>query len=299
MTTGQTTFPDRTSPKTSIGINQKGLLATWALLIRLANNKPKMKEDTGALAHIGISQSERKHRAIFPTSPMHTLLGRLLTLLLLLTVSASGASTFHSSQSRISFGDSCTLTWSTAASEAYIVGVGKVEGSGSVQVAPGVPTDFVLVVNTGGRIEYTKLHIDVDGLKGNEEYPDQDKFQPGLRDERKAPYLGFLDTVFKTLQGKFPYHVRGSYLPPDHFILIYTNWAVQPKLMLSTDKGIRQRKVAYAVHVNEGTSDVTAFDIRALVQYQRMGESEWRDDKDPQVNRMAEEMLQGGACQRL
>ena len=251
-----------------------------------------MKENIVALAHIGISQSSENAVLYFLQSTMHTLLGRLLTLLLLLTVSASGASTFHSSQSKISFGDSCTLTWSTVANEAYIVGVGKVEGSGSVQVAPGAPTDFVLVVNTGGRIEYTKLHIDVEGLKGNEEYPDQDKFQSGLRDERKAPYLGFLDTVTKTLQGKFPYHVRGSYLPPDHFILIYTNWAVQPKLMLSTDKGIRQRKVAYAVHVNEGTSDITSFDIRALVQYQRMGESGWRDDKDPQVNRMAEEMLQ-------
>jgi hypothetical protein len=148
------------------------------------------------------------------------------------------------------------------------------------------------VVNTGRRIEYTKLHIDVEGLKGNEEYPDQDKFQPGLRDERKASYPVFLDTVAKTLQDRFLYHVRGAYLPPDRFILIYTNWVVQQRLMLPTDKGIRRRQVAYAVHINEPTNGVIAFDIRVLVQYQRMGESEWRDDKDPQVNRMAEQILQ-------
>jgi hypothetical protein len=223
---------------------------------------------------------------------MHALLSRLLTPLIALAVTASAASTFHSSQSRINYGESCTLTWTSAADEAYIVGVGKVEGSGSVQVAPGVPTDYLLVVNNGKRIEYTKLHIDVVGLKGNEIYPDQDKFQAGLREETKASYLGFIDTVTKTLQDKFPYHVRGSYLPPDRFILIYTTWAVQQKLMLPTDKGIRQRQVAYAVHVNEPTNGVIAFDIRALVQYQRMGESEWRDDKDPQVNRMAEQILQ-------
>jgi hypothetical protein len=75
-------------------------------------------------------------------------------------------------------------------------------------------------------------------------------------------------------------------------MLIYTNWVVQQKLTLPTDKGIRRRQVAYGVHVNEPTNGVVAFDIRALVQYQRMGESEWRDDKDPQVNRMAEQMLQ-------
>jgi hypothetical protein len=225
---------------------------------------------------------------------MNVLIARLFAPLLVLAVSANAASTFHSSQSRINYGESCTLTWTSAASEAYIVGVGKVDGSGSVQVAPGVPTDYVLVVNTGSRIEYTKLHIQVEDLKGNEEYPDQEKFQVGLREETKASYLGLIDTVTKTLQNKFPYSVRGSWLPPDTFILIYTNWAVQQKLMLPTDKGIRQRQVAYAVHINEPTNGVVAFDIRALVKYQRMGESEWRDDKDPAVNRMAEQILQEG-----
>jgi hypothetical protein len=224
---------------------------------------------------------------------MNTLIARLVSPMLVLSVSASVAPTFHSSQSKINYGESCTLTWSSAANEAYIVGVGKVEGSGSVQVAPAVPTDYVLVVNTGRRIEYTTLHIDVAGLKGNEEYPDQDKFQPGLREERKASYSDFLNKVTTTLQNNpFAYHVRGSYLPPDRFILIYTNWVVQQKLILPTDKGVRQRQVAYAVHVNEPTNGTVAFDVRALVQYQRMGESEWRDDKDPEVNRMAEHLLQ-------
>jgi hypothetical protein len=223
-----------------------------------------------------------------PMRPLHT---RLLAPLLVVAVSHAATSTLHSSQSTINYGESCTLTWTSAANEAYIIGVGKVEGSGSVQVAPGAPTDYVLVVNTGRRIEYTKLHIDVEGLKGNELYPDEDNFQPGLRDEIKTSYPEFLNTVTTTLQEKFPYHVRGSYLPPDHFILIYTNWAVDRKLMLPTDKGIRQRQVAYAVHVNEPSNGIIAFDVRALVQYQRMGESEWRDDKDPQVNRMAEQIL--------
>jgi hypothetical protein len=222
---------------------------------------------------------------------MHVLIARLFAPLLVLAVSPSATITFNSSRGNIDYGESCTLTWSSAANEAYILGVGKVEGSGSVQVAPSLPTDYILVVNTGMRIEYTKLHIEVAGLKGNEQYPDQDKFRAGLREETKAPYPDFLNVVTKTLQNKFPYHVRGSYLPPDRFILIYTNWAVQQRLMLATDKGIRQRQVAYAVQVNEPTNGVIAFDIRALVQYQRMGESEWRDDKDPQVNRQAEQIL--------
>jgi len=228
----------------------------------------------------------------FRLSFMRALLTGLSAPLLALAVQASASTAFHSSQNKINYGDSCTLTWSSVASDAYIVGVGRVEGSGSVQVAPGASTDYILVVNSGKRIEYAKLHIDVMGLKGDESYPDQDKFHPGLRDQKKVTYSEFLDTVMKTLQTKFPYHVRGAYLPPDHFMLVYTNWVVQQKLMLPTDKGIRRRQVAYAVHVNEPTNGVVAFDVRALVQYQRMGESEWRDDKDPQVNRMAEQMLQ-------
>jgi hypothetical protein len=223
---------------------------------------------------------------------MHPLYTRLTATLIALAVLPSAASTFHSSENRVNYGESCTLTWTSAANEAYIVGVGKVEGSGSVQVAPAVPTDYVLVVNTGRGIEYTTLHIDVMGLKGNEDYPDQDKFQPGLRDVKKASYADFLSVVTTTLQNTLAYHVRGAYLPPDHFILIYTNWIVQQKLTLPTDKGIRRRQVAYAVHVNEPVKGVIAFDVRALVQYQRMGESTWRDDQDPQVNRMAEQILQ-------
>jgi hypothetical protein len=223
---------------------------------------------------------------------MPTKLPMLLTLPLVLTISASAATSFRSSQLQISYGDSCTLTWSSAGSEAYIIGVGKVKGSGSVQVAPSQSTDYVLIISSGVRMEYTKLHISVTGLKGNEEYPDQGKFQTGLRDQSKAKYPDFLDRVTRALQSSpFEYHVRGSWLPPDRFILIYTNWVVQHKLMLPTDKGIRQRQVAYAVNVNEPITGIITFDIRTLVQYQRLGESQWRDDKDPDVNRLAEQML--------
>src|ERR1700743_2447923 len=102
----------------------------------------------------GIPDHDRNAVLYFRQSLMFALITRLLTLSFVLAGSANAASSFHASQSRINYGESCTLTWSSTADEAYIVGVGKVEGTGSVQVAPAVSTDYVLVVNGTGRIEY-------------------------------------------------------------------------------------------------------------------------------------------------
>ena len=89
-------------------------------------------------------------RAIF--SSMHALPAQLLTLLVTFTVPIRAASTFHSSQNTINYGESCTLTWNSAANEAYILGIGRFAGSGSIQVAPAVPTYYILVVNAGKRV---------------------------------------------------------------------------------------------------------------------------------------------------
>ena len=224
---------------------------------------------------------------------IHSFQSRLLTLLLALTFSNVSASTFRSSQSTINYGESCTLTWSSTASEAYMSGVGRVPGKGSIKVAPEAPTDYILVTNTGKHIEYITLHIDVTGLKGLEQYPDPDDFHPGMREEKKTSYVEFLTKVTTTLQKSFAYHVRGLHMPTDRFFLMYTNWAVQQKMILPTDKGIRRRQVAYAVQVNEPKNGVVTFDVRALVQYQRMGESAWRTEEDSTINRIAEQNLEG------
>lgn len=223
---------------------------------------------------------------------MHSLASRISSPLLLLVVSIGATPTFHSSQTTINYGDSCTLSWTSSAQDAYILGVGKVAGNGSIQVAPEGSTDYILVTHSDKNIEYTTIHINVAGLKGNELYPDPDDFHPGLREQKKADYTGFLDEVSKTLQDTFAYHVRGLHMPNDRFFLFYTNWVVKPTLILPTDRGIRHRQAAYAVQVNEPINGVLTFDVRTLVQYQRMGESEWRPDQDPTINRMAEKLLE-------
>ena len=88
------------------------------------------------------------------------------------------------------------------------------------------------------------------------------------------------------------FSVRGSHLPHADFFDFYTNRQIKPELIRPTDRGIRQRRVAYWMRVREPQKDRTVpFEIRASVEYQRFGESEWRMEKDTQIKRDAAELL--------
>lgn len=219
----------------------------------------------------------------------------LLILACALLTSAQSSVKLTVDHSTIELGDSSRITWKSDGDSAFLIGVGKVPLSGSTSLQPRVSTDYVLVVARHGVFSYANVSVRVDGEKGLPTFPDPDEFSEDGRitgDEASRSYPDFLDIVFKTLQDKMAFSVRGDHLPRDRFFVFFTNRQIKPELIRPTDRGIRQRRVAYWMQVHEPPKDgPVSFEIRTSVEYQRFGESEWRMEQDPQLRQYAAQLL--------
>jgi hypothetical protein len=197
--------------------------------------------------------------------------------------------------STIELGNSSRITWKSDGDSAFLIGVGKVPLSGSTSLQPEVSTDYILVVARHGVFSYANVSVRVNGEKGSTTFPDPDDFGAEghiTGDESSKSYPDFLDIVFKTLQDKMAFSVRGDHLPRDPFFVFFTNRQIKPELIRPSDRGIRRRRVAYWLRVYEPSKDGhVPFEIRTSVEYQRFGESEWRTEQDPQLKQYAAQLL--------
>lgn len=212
---------------------------------------------------------------------------KLLLLLALLFVGDARAE-ISADRTSIDRGQAVTLSWHTRSTEAFLLGVGKVQGSGRTTVKPLESTDYILVFETNGAVEFNHTRIEVRGERGQSDFPDPDDFPSGLNvGPEKLPYASSLDFVLRTLQNGFHYRVRGSYLPGQPYFDMYTDHQVAPDLKSPDDRGIKERRVAYLVRIQKADNNSVTFQIRTVVEYRRLGEAEWRHEDNTQLSTAA------------
>lgn len=177
-----------------------------------------------------------------------------------------------------------TLSWSSSGQTAFIDGVGSVPPSGSRKLTPQATTTYTLVAEGPSGIQYASTTIRVNGERGDSVFPDPDDFPRGVSDRRPSiAYTDFLDVAFRTLQDSLKFRVRGEHLPNQNFYVFFTDLQVQPDLLRASDKGIRSRRVAYWVRVEQPrATQQVSFEVKAIVEYQRLAEARWRPETDEQ-----------------
>jgi len=185
----------------------------------------------------------------------------------------------------INLGAALTLSWNSSGGAAYIEGLGLVPPNGSRQLSPKESQTFTLVSEGPTGIRYASVRIKVNGERGDSVFPDPDDFPPGVSDHRRSiQYTDFLNLVTSILQDALKFRVRGQHLPNQSFYVFFTDRQPRPDLIRPTDRGIRSRRVAYWVRAEEPRSpkDVP-FEVKAIVEYQRLAESKWRPETDQQL----------------
>ncbi len=210
-----------------------------------------------------------------------------------LTLVAQDPVTFKASRGKIDAGQSTTLSWFAEGDAAFLTGVGKVRPSGEQVVSPLVPTQYVLVVESGDRIRSAALTIDVTGPRGAADFPDIGDFAsvPIVDQRRGSKFTDFLAVVQKTLQDQMSFLVRGDFLPRRPYVTLYTDKRVRPELIRPADRGIHYRRLAYAVQVNEPVNGLISYEIRTILEYQRTAETQWHIEKETTMIRGAVEAL--------
>jgi hypothetical protein len=209
--------------------------------------------------------------------------------------------TFKASRDTIEVGQSTTLSWDAPGDSAFLVGVGKVRPSGEQIASPLVPTTYVLVVEAGDSVRTAALTIDVTGSRGASDFPDIGDFSsaPIVDKRRGSKFTDFLDIIQRTLQDQMSFHVRGDFLPKRPYVTLYTDKKLRPELVRSTDRGIRHRRLAYAVQVNEPVNALISYEIRTILEYQRTAETQWHTERDDTILRAAAEALRTALATNL
>lgn len=181
-------------------------------------------------------------------------------------------------------GDPFTLSWTSPGTAAFIDGLGLVPPTGTRQITPRATATYTLVAEGYAGVRYSSVIVQVKGERGDSVFPDPDDFPPGVSDHRRSvSYVDFLNVAFSTLQDSMKFRVRGAHLPNQTFFVFFTDRQIQPDLLRSTDKGIRSRRVAYWIRADEprAPQDVP-FEVKAIVEYQRLAEAKWRPETDQQ-----------------
>jgi hypothetical protein len=207
-------------------------------------------------------------------------------------VAAQEPPTLRAERNRIAIGESTTITWSSGGRPAFLIGIGKVPTSGTRNVSPIVQTTYVLLVENGATIDHASVTVDVTGARGDLDFPDVREFTTNAvtGQVQGVSYTDYLDAVHRTLQDKMGFYVRGDFLPRRPNVILFTNRRLRPDLVRQQDRGIRHRRIAFAVDVTP-IDKAVSFQIRALLDYQRTAENNWRAEPDLQMSRDAAESL--------
>jgi hypothetical protein len=209
---------------------------------------------------------------------------RVFILTFALLAQAIGQVTISAKPDKIELGATVTLDWKSPGAAAYVDGIGLVPPTGSKIITPKASATYTLVSEGPGAIRYASVHVQVMGERGDAVFPDPDDFPPGVADRRASmAYTDFLNLVFKTLQDGMKFRVRGEHLPNQNFYVFFTDRQPRPDLLRSSDHGIRSRRVAYWVRVEEPHTQQVPFEVKAIVEYQRLAEARWRPETDQQL----------------
>lgn len=216
----------------------------------------------------------------------------ILVALLVTTLLAQERLNISARPSAIQPGESTTLTWQTQGQTAFLSGVGTVPPSGSMVVTPRVSTTYTLVSEGTQRVEFVSTTVAVVGERGggDADFPNPRDFPEGLSGQRHSiRYTTFLDLAFKTLQDQMKFRVNSLHAPHDPFYVFITDRQPRPDLVHASDRGIRSRRLAYEVQIFDPKNAASAipFEVKAILEYQRLGEAAWHFETNEELTREA------------
>jgi hypothetical protein len=204
----------------------------------------------------------------------------------------ASAPTLRTDHAEVPYGQAVTLEWNSSGTDAYLTGLGRVAPTGKATITPSATSEYTLVVDDKGSVSFSNVRVRVTGQRGESHYPDPDAFPTGLKATLPgAGYIDFVVRVMDILQSKMSFHVQSIHFPQQTSYTIYTDRLPRNSLVRASDRGIRSRRVSYAVKIDVPHDGVIPFEVMALVDYQRGAESTWRTESDPEVRHLAERQL--------
>jgi hypothetical protein len=232
-----------------------------------------------AYSHFSLRRkTSSQHLLIFDNILRETMSRAFLLFILGAATAAQQRPGISAYPNKVELGKLTRLTWTSTCDSAFLSGIGKVSGSGSIEVAPGRSTVYTIICDGRHGIEFASTRVKFEGERGNPDLPNPFDFPKGQQERRKSiRYADVLDLTLKTLQDGMKFTVYSQHAPHDQFYVFFTDRQEQPDMLYPSDRGIRARRVAYEVQIFDPGNNANAinFEVRAIAEYQRLGEGAW------------------------
>ena len=236
---------------------------------------------------------------------------KLFAVLLLVTQASGQSMDLKVAPTEIGPGEAATLVWNLEnRQDAYILGIGKVTGNGSIRVRPEQTINYTLLIGDTSITRSKSVSIRVkNGKRGDDTCaPDHSSFRyPKMFTAANTSTISFLSSLHRVLQDRLGFSVDEVQTPPmePHFVFT-TNCSVQSSLVFPHDQQnfpednvIGLRRVAYQIEISEsvnrkvpGQTPALNYTLRTFVQYKKQVERIWRDEQNVAAYNKAVEMLQ-------
>lgn len=191
-------------------------------------------------------------------------------------------------------GQSCVLTWTSDGGHAYLLNYGLVNPNGSLKIKPSHSTCYTLVVETKAGVEAATANVDMEGQRGGIQLPGRDEFKfSATGQEKSLDYAKFLAVVEDVIRTNH-FEPIGTFLPSESYVVYYTDRVERNELRGKDEQGRSVNRLTYSVEIDYPTADdprEVKFNVKALVEFRPVAESDWYPSEDPDLSTMCAENL--------
>ena len=186
---------------------------------------------------------------------------------------------FTADRSRISSGESATLSWQAKPGQkTVLLGSGEVGPSGSLRISPASTSSYTLVSDGREGFSARTLTVEVTGVRGTDFPTNEEQYLFPLSDQRSVhSRVDFLQEIFRLLQDGLSLSVR-TYTASNGAVVFLTNAAERAELVAADERRrLRARRISYRLEVADRAGQM-AYTLKLLIEFQLRAEETWRKE---------------------
>ena len=219
----------------------------------------------------------------------------LLIISILLSKSLSGQNPYIKiSPESASVGGDVLIEWnSQTLDKVFISHLGILDSFGQIIIKAKETKKYSLVFEKNGQMIVLEKTLTVGGIKGFDDYPDQNRFISFKLLKIESESLNYLiDKIYRVLQDIMYFNVR---MPPSslNVILFVTNLKEESSLKDISEKRIDKRRLSYMIELSKIKDGQNKYECKVYVQieYKNKIERVWRKELDEDLYHEQLELL--------
>lgn len=194
---------------------------------------------------------------------------------------------FTSDVDSLKCGESTTLRWKADSNDrVFILGIGNVRPEGHQTLEPLRTTTYTLVAEGPAGLRTKSLTISMEACyKGDDDYPDDEKFEAQITNRRARSVVDFLTHTHKVLQDQMGLTVKSFQSSEGTYAFKTRISERRASTAEDHENRIGARRVSYLVEIRSAQSGTLEYTIKTFTMKKKVLKETWTVENDPGIRR--------------